>query len=409
MSQPRARQRKRKPACLPEQLWRSREPCSAPHSRSSVASAGPLEQGPHGDELLGPRLVRGAGDRQLLGRQVVRDERERLQRLRRGADESDEVRVAPGLDDRAVADDDGVRPVAGLDEIAPGHGYIDRVHEEEDYSRVSGGGGGAPGARRAACPLAGRQGRPGPHRHAEDVRPAALARSKDGAFAGARRRGKHLLFPTDDGELVLHVHLMSAGRIRFLEPGAKGPKSPAFRLRLEDGGELILTEGGPKKRARVGVYRPERARGRAGPPRSRGGWDHDRGADGDRAPRGAAPASVPPRPARARRHRAGLVERDPQPREALAVRAHDRALRRGARAPGGDDPRAARPRAWSCAWRARRTRRLTRFTTGSASRARTAERRSPASTSRSTRSSTAPSARRAGGSSRTAGSRGCLR
>jgi formamidopyrimidine-DNA glycosylase len=75
-------------------------------------------------------------------------------------------------------------------------------------------------------------------------------------FAGVRRRGKHLLFPTDDGELVLHVHLMSAGRIRFLEPGAKGPKAPAFRLRLEDGGELVLTEGGPKKRARVGVYRP---------------------------------------------------------------------------------------------------------------------------------------------------------
>jgi formamidopyrimidine-DNA glycosylase len=76
-------------------------------------------------------------------------------------------------------------------------------------------------------------------------------------FEGASRRGKHLLFPTDDGGLVLHVHLMSAGRIRFLEPGAKGPKSPAFRLRLEDGGELILTEGGPKKRARVGVYRPD--------------------------------------------------------------------------------------------------------------------------------------------------------
>lgn len=76
-------------------------------------------------------------------------------------------------------------------------------------------------------------------------------------FAGARRRGKHLLFPTDDGELVLHVHLMSAGRIRFLEPAAKGPKSPAFRLRLTDGGELVLTEGGPKKRAKVGVWRPD--------------------------------------------------------------------------------------------------------------------------------------------------------
>jgi formamidopyrimidine-DNA glycosylase len=76
-------------------------------------------------------------------------------------------------------------------------------------------------------------------------------------LAGARRRGKNLLFPTEDGELVLHVHLMSAGRIRFLEPGAKGPKTPAFRLTLEDGGQLVLTEGGPKKRARVGLYRPD--------------------------------------------------------------------------------------------------------------------------------------------------------
>ncbi len=76
-------------------------------------------------------------------------------------------------------------------------------------------------------------------------------------LAGARRRGKHLLFQTDDGELVLHVHLMSAGRIRYLEPGAKGPKTPAFRLRFQDGGELVLTEGGPKKRAKVGVWRPD--------------------------------------------------------------------------------------------------------------------------------------------------------
>jgi formamidopyrimidine-DNA glycosylase len=76
-------------------------------------------------------------------------------------------------------------------------------------------------------------------------------------LAGTRRRGKNLLFPTEDGELVLHVHLMSAGRIRFLEPGAKRPKTPAFRLALEDGGQLVLTEGGPKKRARVGLYRPD--------------------------------------------------------------------------------------------------------------------------------------------------------
>ncbi|MGH2844772.1 MAG: Fpg/Nei family DNA glycosylase, partial [Thermoleophilaceae bacterium] len=67
----------------------------------------------------------------------------------------------------------------------------------------------------------------------------------------------HLLFPTEEGDLVLHVHLMSAGRIRHLGADEKGPKTPAFRLLFEGGGQLVLTEGGPKKRARVGLYRPE--------------------------------------------------------------------------------------------------------------------------------------------------------
>ena len=40
-------------------------------------------------------------------------------------------------------------------------------------------------------------------------------------FAGARRRAKRLLFPTDDGELVLMVHLMSAGELRALEGGER--------------------------------------------------------------------------------------------------------------------------------------------------------------------------------------------
>jgi formamidopyrimidine-DNA glycosylase len=76
-------------------------------------------------------------------------------------------------------------------------------------------------------------------------------------FDGAERRGKNLLFPTEDGELVLHVHLMSAGRLRYLRFGEKQPKTPAFRLTFQDGSSLVLTEGGPKKRAKVGVYRPE--------------------------------------------------------------------------------------------------------------------------------------------------------
>ena len=75
-------------------------------------------------------------------------------------------------------------------------------------------------------------------------------------FEGARRRGKWLLFPTDDGELVLRIHLMSAGRIRFLASGAKGPKTPAFRLRFEGGDELVLTEAGSKKRAGVWLETP---------------------------------------------------------------------------------------------------------------------------------------------------------
>ena len=76
-------------------------------------------------------------------------------------------------------------------------------------------------------------------------------------FEGARRRGKKLLFPTTDGELQLRIHLMSAGRIRHQAAGKKGPKMPAFRLRFEDGGELMLTEGGKKKRAGVWLETPQ--------------------------------------------------------------------------------------------------------------------------------------------------------
>jgi formamidopyrimidine-DNA glycosylase len=83
-----------------------------------------------------------------------------------------------------------------------------------------------------------------------------LARLEGRRLEGARRRGKWLLFPTADGELQLRVHLMSAGRIRFLAPGAKGPKTPAFRLGFEGGGELVLTEAGSKKRAGVWLETP---------------------------------------------------------------------------------------------------------------------------------------------------------
>ena len=65
---------------------------------------------------------------------------------------------------------------------------------------------------------------------------------------------------------------MSAGRLRYLAPGAKGPKTPMFRLRFTDGGELVLTEAGKKKRAGVWLVTPHQLDedlGHLGPGRAR--------------------------------------------------------------------------------------------------------------------------------------------
>src|SRR3954454_6679082 len=76
-------------------------------------------------------------------------------------------------------------------------------------------------------------------------------------FSGAGRRGKNLLLENGDGELTLRVHLMSAGRLRYVPPGGKSPKTSMFRIRFEDGGELVLTEAGKHRRAGVWLFRPD--------------------------------------------------------------------------------------------------------------------------------------------------------
>ena len=73
---------------------------------------------------------------------------------------------------------------------------------------------------------------------------------------GVERRAKRFVLPTDDDELVLMVHLMSAGRLKYVASGAKGAKTPVFRLRFADGGELQLTEAGAKRRAGVWLLAP---------------------------------------------------------------------------------------------------------------------------------------------------------
>lgn len=86
-----------------------------------------------------------------------------------------------------------------------------------------------------------------------------LATLEGRRLAGAVRRAKRLLFPTDDRELVLLVHLMTAGRLRYLLAGEKGPKTPAFQIVFEGGARLVLTEAGSKKRAGVWLLTPEQA------------------------------------------------------------------------------------------------------------------------------------------------------
>jgi formamidopyrimidine-DNA glycosylase len=78
-------------------------------------------------------------------------------------------------------------------------------------------------------------------------------------LSGAERRAKRLLLPTEDGDFVLLVHLMTAGRLKYLLAGEKGPKTPAFQLTFEGGARLLLTEAGHKKRAGVWLLSPEAA------------------------------------------------------------------------------------------------------------------------------------------------------
>jgi formamidopyrimidine-DNA glycosylase len=78
-------------------------------------------------------------------------------------------------------------------------------------------------------------------------------------FRGVERRGKRLLFPTEDGELVLLVHLMTSGRLKMLAAGERAPKQPAFALEFVGGSKLILTENARRKQAGVWLYTPEQA------------------------------------------------------------------------------------------------------------------------------------------------------
>src|SRR5256884_9939694 len=61
---------------------------------------------------------------------------------------------------------------------------------------------------------------------------------------GAKRRAKRLLFPTTDGELVVLVHLMTAGRLKYLTAGGAGPQTPPLHLLFAGGARAPRSAGG---------------------------------------------------------------------------------------------------------------------------------------------------------------------
>ncbi|HVE72892.1 MAG TPA: DNA-formamidopyrimidine glycosylase family protein [Thermoanaerobaculia bacterium] len=73
-----------------------------------------------------------------------------------------------------------------------------------------------------------------------------------------RRLGKRIVLGFDD-ELFLVIHLMIAGRFRWLAPGAKVPGKLGLAAFDFDDGTLLLTEAGSKRRASLHIVRGEKA------------------------------------------------------------------------------------------------------------------------------------------------------
>jgi formamidopyrimidine-DNA glycosylase len=70
--------------------------------------------------------------------------------------------------------------------------------------------------------------------------------------AGVERLGKRIVLAFESGPLLV-IHLMIAGRLRWLAPGAKLPGKLALASLVFDTGQLVLTEAGTTRRASLHV------------------------------------------------------------------------------------------------------------------------------------------------------------
>ena len=198
------------------------------------------------------------------------------------------------------------------------------------------------------------QRRAGAHRDAEDVRPAAhdargppprgRAAARQAAPVPDRRRRARAAHPP-------HVRRAGCATSR---PARRGRRRPRSGSTSRAAASSSSPRPATKKRAGVWLYTPEAAEAELahlGPDALGLGAERL----GEILARRLAPAArAAARPARDRRHRPRLGERDPAPRAALAVRALDQVL--GPRRSSAWRPRSTSscPRASSCASAARR-------------------------------------------------------
>jgi len=75
---------------------------------------------------------------------------------------------------------------------------------------------------------------------------------------GLRRLGKRIAFALED-DLFVIIHLMIAGRLKWLPKGAKVPGKVGLAAFDFDSGTLVLTEAGSKRRASLHIVRGEAA------------------------------------------------------------------------------------------------------------------------------------------------------
>jgi formamidopyrimidine-DNA glycosylase len=85
-----------------------------------------------------------------------------------------------------------------------------------------------------------------------------IASAEDRKVGGLRRLGKRIVISLE-GDFHLVIHLMVAGRLRWLEEKAKPPGRISLALLEFDSGTLVVTEAGTKRRASLHLVDGEAA------------------------------------------------------------------------------------------------------------------------------------------------------